>query len=94
PTDPPRVSVIIPAHNSMPELTRCVTSAMEQTLGLDKIEIIAVDDGSTDGTGPNWTGSGAPALPCARRVVTGEEHQEDYYTADHYASFDRVDYDC
>ncbi|MFD6172403.1 glycosyltransferase family 2 protein [Streptomyces coeruleorubidus] len=52
PADPPRVSVIIPAYNSMPELTRCVTSAMEQTLGLDKIEIIAVDDGSTDGTGP------------------------------------------
>jgi glycosyltransferase involved in cell wall biosynthesis len=42
--------VIIPAYNSMPELTKCVTSVMEQTLGLDKIEIIAVDDGSTDGT--------------------------------------------
>ncbi|MGA5895341.1 glycosyltransferase family 2 protein [Streptomyces venetus] len=50
-TNPPRVSVIIPAYNSMPELTKCVTSVMEQTLGLDKIEIIAVDDGSTDGTG-------------------------------------------
>ncbi|MFC9132212.1 glycosyltransferase family 2 protein [Streptomyces sp. NPDC057099] len=49
-TNPPRVSVIIPAYNSMPELTKCVTSVMEQTLGLDKIEIIAVDDGSTDGT--------------------------------------------
>ncbi|MGY1581115.1 ribonuclease domain-containing protein [Streptomyces sp. MN13] len=30
----------------------------------------------------------------ARRIVTGEEHQEDYYTADHYASFDLIDYDC
>ncbi|MET9394546.1 glycosyltransferase family 2 protein [Streptomyces sp. NPDC006624] len=50
-TNPPRVSVIIPAYNSMPELTKCVTSAMEQTLGLDQLEIIAVDDGSTDGTG-------------------------------------------
>ncbi|WP_328407639.1 glycosyltransferase [Streptomyces violaceus] len=49
-TNPPRVSVIIPAYNSMPELTKCVTSVMEQTLGLDRIEIIAVDDGSTDGT--------------------------------------------
>ncbi|MFI6375545.1 glycosyltransferase family 2 protein [Streptomyces sp. NPDC050546] len=49
-TNPPRVSVIIPAYNSMPELTKCVRSAMEQTLGLDRIEIIAVDDGSTDGT--------------------------------------------
>ncbi|MGW6545630.1 glycosyltransferase family 2 protein [Streptomyces massasporeus] len=46
------MSVIIPAYNAMPELTRCVTSVMEQTLGPDEIEIIAVDDGSTDGTGP------------------------------------------
>ena len=30
----------------------------------------------------------------ARRIVTGEEPQEDYYTADHYASFDLIDYDC
>lgn len=30
----------------------------------------------------------------ARRIVTGEENQEDYYTADHYASFDLVDYGC
>ncbi|KUM78439.1 ribonuclease [Streptomyces sp. ISL-22] len=30
----------------------------------------------------------------ARRIVTGEEHQEDYYTADHYRSFDLVDYGC
>ncbi|MFH8612094.1 ribonuclease domain-containing protein [Streptomyces sp. NPDC018029] len=30
----------------------------------------------------------------ARRIVTGEKSQEDYYTADHYASFDLVDYGC
>ncbi|GGR97745.1 ribonuclease N1 [Streptomyces aureoverticillatus] len=30
----------------------------------------------------------------ARRVVTGDAQQEDYYTADHYRSFDLVDYDC
>ncbi|MGW1541483.1 ribonuclease domain-containing protein [Streptomyces sp. NPDC002309] len=30
----------------------------------------------------------------ARRIVTGEEHQEDYYTADHYVSFDLVDHGC
>ncbi|MFE9771950.1 ribonuclease domain-containing protein [Streptomyces sp. NPDC005931] len=30
----------------------------------------------------------------ARRIVTGEERQEDYYTADHYASFDLVDHGC
>ncbi|MEV8087404.1 ribonuclease [Streptomyces nigra] len=30
----------------------------------------------------------------ARRIVTGEEPQEDYYTADHYASFDLIDHGC
>ncbi|CAL9568869.1 Guanyl-specific ribonuclease Sa3 [Streptomyces sp. enrichment culture] len=30
----------------------------------------------------------------ARRIVTGEGYREDYYTADHYASFDLVDHGC
>ncbi|MGA4845790.1 ribonuclease domain-containing protein [Streptomyces sp. G5(2025)] len=30
----------------------------------------------------------------ARRIVTGEKSREDYYTADHYASFDLVDHGC
>lgn len=30
----------------------------------------------------------------ARRIVTGEEAEEDYYTADHYESFDLVDHGC
>jgi ribonuclease T1 len=30
----------------------------------------------------------------ARRIVTGEQAQEDYYTSDHYATFDLIDFDC
>ena len=30
----------------------------------------------------------------ARRIITGEQTQEDYYTADHYASFDLIDFGC
>ncbi|MCP9205851.1 ribonuclease [Streptomyces cucumeris] len=30
----------------------------------------------------------------ARRIVTGEKDNEDYYTADHYESFDLVDRGC
>ncbi|PWI14504.1 ribonuclease [Streptomyces sp. Act143] len=30
----------------------------------------------------------------ARRIVTGEEYREDYYTADHYATFDLINYGC
>ncbi|MER5915692.1 ribonuclease domain-containing protein [Streptomyces sp. NPDC001982] len=30
----------------------------------------------------------------ARRIVTGQEYQEDYYTSDHYVTFDLIDYGC
>ncbi|WP_333772554.1 ribonuclease [Streptomyces sp. IBSBF 3136] len=30
----------------------------------------------------------------ARRIVTGDEQQEDYYTSDHYATFDLIDFGC
>ncbi|GAA3999885.1 glycosyltransferase family 2 protein [Streptomyces marokkonensis] len=71
----PRVSVIVPAYNAMPELTDCITSAMEQTIGLDQLEIIAVNDGSTDGTGAELDRLAAtcPSL----RVI----HQENSGTA-------------
>ncbi|MEV5282814.1 ribonuclease domain-containing protein [Streptomyces sp. NPDC051993] len=36
---------------------------------------------------------GAPTRG-ARRIVTGEQSQEDYYTADHYATFNLVDFGC
>ncbi|MEV6674401.1 ribonuclease domain-containing protein [Streptomyces sp. NPDC051162] len=29
-----------------------------------------------------------------RRIITGEQQHEDYYTADHYETFDRVDFTC
>ncbi|MEU4209387.1 ribonuclease domain-containing protein [Streptomyces sp. NPDC026206] len=30
----------------------------------------------------------------ARRIVAGQKAHEDYYTADHYATFDLVDFTC
>ena len=47
----PDVSIVIGAYNAMPYLTACLQSVVEQSLGLDRLEIIAIDDGSTDGTG-------------------------------------------
>ena len=43
----PRVSVVIPVYNVEPYLRLCLESAVNQTL--EEIEIIAVNDGSTDG---------------------------------------------
>ncbi|WP_037653552.1 glycosyltransferase family 2 protein, partial [Streptomyces exfoliatus] len=47
----PDVSVVIGAYQAMPYLIRCLESVEAQTLGAGRLEIIAVDDGSTDGTG-------------------------------------------
>lgn len=45
----PDVSVIIAVYNAMPYLRECLWSVVDQTLGLERIEVIAVDDGSHDG---------------------------------------------
>lgn len=45
----PLISIIVPVYNIMEYLPRCVHSIMAQTYR--NLEIILVDDGSTDGTG-------------------------------------------
>ncbi|MGY4960541.1 glycosyltransferase family 2 protein [Streptomyces sp. 900105245] len=47
----PDVSVIIGAYEAMPYLVECLASVEAQTLAPARMEVIAVDDGSTDGTG-------------------------------------------
>lgn len=44
-----KVSVIVPAYNSEPYIEQCVKSLLNQTY--KNLEVIAVDDGSTDKTG-------------------------------------------
>ncbi len=47
---PPIVSVIVPVWNVEPYLRQCLDSVVGQTIGLERLEIIAVDHGSTDGS--------------------------------------------
>ncbi|MEU8999433.1 glycosyltransferase [Streptomyces caniferus] len=49
-TAKPTVSVIVPVHNTRDYLDRCLDSVFGQTLDQHRIEVIAVDDGSTDGS--------------------------------------------
>ncbi|MFI9819038.1 glycosyltransferase family 2 protein [Streptomyces sp. NPDC052013] len=47
----PDVTVIIGAYEAMPYLVECLDSVTAQTIDPERIEVIAVDDGSSDGTG-------------------------------------------
>lgn len=46
----PAFSVVIPAYNCQERLTDSVESLLAQTIAADQVEIVIVDDGSTDGT--------------------------------------------
>ncbi|MBR5598266.1 MAG: glycosyltransferase [Lachnospiraceae bacterium] len=45
-----KVSVIIPCFNAQFYIDRCLTSVTSQSIGIDSLEIICVDDASTDNT--------------------------------------------
>jgi poly(ribitol-phosphate) beta-N-acetylglucosaminyltransferase len=75
----PDVSVVIPVYNTMPYLKTCLESLAAQTLSPERFEVVAVDDGSTDGSGAeldrfaaahenvtvvHQVNSGGPAAPC------------------------------
>ena len=45
-----KINVIIPCYNVEHYIDRCLASVVEQTIGLEKLEIICVNDASTDGT--------------------------------------------
>lgn len=67
----PDVTVIIGAYNAMPYVTACMQSVVDQSIGRHRLEVIAVDDGSTDATGKELD-SFADQYPALVRVV----HQE------------------
>lgn len=50
PTYKPVLSVIVPCYNVEAYVERCIQSILHQTLGLDKMEILLVNDASTDHT--------------------------------------------
>src|SRR3954454_12673271 len=46
-----KVSVVIPVYNTRRYLAECLDSVLAQDLPPEEFEIVAVDDGSTDGSG-------------------------------------------
>ena len=45
-----KVSIIIPCYNAERYIDRCVLSLVNQTIGIDNLELIFVNDASTDHT--------------------------------------------
>ncbi|WP_351227552.1 glycosyltransferase [Streptomyces sp. NPDC002133] len=50
-TRTPDVTVVVAVYNTMPYLTECLNSLVGQSIGVDRLEVVAVDDGSTDDSG-------------------------------------------
>ena len=44
------ISIIIPCYNVEKYIDRCMESVVNQTIGIDNLEVILVNDASTDGT--------------------------------------------
>jgi glycosyltransferase involved in cell wall biosynthesis len=64
----PDVTVVTAVYNTMPYLKKCLRSLVNQTIGADRLEIVAVDDGSTDGGG-EWLDRFAEKHPGVVKVI-------------------------
>jgi glycosyltransferase involved in cell wall biosynthesis len=96
----PDVTVIVAVYNTMPYLTACLDSLVNQSIGRERLEIIAVDDGSTDGSGDeldrfagrypdtitviHQANSGGPAAPSNRALERATGRYVFFVGADDY----------
>lgn len=96
----PYVTVVVAVYNTMPYLTECLNSLVSQTIGRERLEIVAVDDGSTDGSGReldrfaerypgtvkviHQENSGGPAAPSNRALEIATGRYVYFVGADDY----------
>jgi glycosyltransferase involved in cell wall biosynthesis len=103
----PDVTVVVPVYDTMPYLTECLDSLVAQTIGLQRMQIVAVDDGSTDGSGAeldryaerypgtvtviHQANSGGPAGPCNRGLDVATGRYVFFVGADDYLGAEALD---
>ncbi|GGL08754.1 glycosyltransferase family 2 protein [Mangrovihabitans endophyticus] len=96
----PDVTVVVAVFNTMPYLSQCLDSVLGQSLGADRLEIVAVDDGSTDGSAAeldryaerhpgtvtviHQANSGGPAAPSNRALEVARGRYVFFLGADDY----------
>jgi cellulose synthase/poly-beta-1,6-N-acetylglucosamine synthase-like glycosyltransferase len=94
----PLVTVVVAAKNESPTIGRCVRSLLEQSYGA--VEILVVDDGSTDDTAAQALQAGASVLAGEARgagaarnrgVASGHGELVAFVDADAYAAPDWVE---
>ncbi len=69
-----KVSVIIPCHNVSGYIDRCLKSLEDQTIGIDNLEILLMDDASTDDT-LRKTSKWEERYPDSIRVTPSKENK-------------------
>jgi glycosyltransferase involved in cell wall biosynthesis len=68
----PNISIIIPVHNDGVKLEKCIRSLIAQTYPKEKLEVIIVDDGSTDGI-EDWLPRKFPDVKFLQKERTGPD---------------------
>ncbi len=69
----PTVTVIVPAHNEAAVIDRCLKSIKCQDYPHEKLEVIVIDDGSTDGTADHADEHANNTHPDTGMVIRGQK---------------------
>ena len=75
----PKVSIIIPAYNVYPYIRQSVESTLRQTVA--NIEVLVIDDGSTDGTVEQLVDIRDHRLRIIRKAHTGSLPQQEHWNS-------------
>ncbi|MEU2111567.1 glycosyltransferase [Streptomyces sp. NPDC019507] len=102
----PDVTVVVAVYNTMPYLTECLESLVNQSIGVDRLEVVAVDDGSTDDSGReldrfaerypgtvkviHQANSGGPAAPSNRALEVAAGRYVYFIGSDDYLGKDAL----
>ncbi len=103
----PDVSVIVPVYNTMPYLEQGLESLAQQTIGMGRLQVVLVDDGSTDGSAAEVDGfaarfpadtvvrhqsnSGGPANPCNEGLALATGRYVFFMGSDDYLATDAME---
>lgn len=95
-----KISVIVPCYNVSKFIHRCVKSLVDQTIGIDELECIFVDDASTDDTLEklfSWENKFPESIlvvPCQENHKQGAARNAglSYATGEYIAFLDSDDY--